>query len=176
MKKANNQMPLQGATGKKKRVGFNFIDVLLIAFLLAAILIVINIISPVSLIKGMFKEEVETIYYTVEFVGVDEEYIEKILEDDTVVDSVSKSTLGKVTALESTQYTSLEYNEAEGNSILATYEGKYNLLVTVSASGKYVEDKGYTVNNCRIAVGEKMSLRFPGYAGEGYCIALSVEE
>ena len=111
--KNSNKQASSASSGKKVRVGFNFIDVLLIAFILAFVLLVINIVSPMSLISTMFKEESQTIYYTVEFVGVDEEYVEMILENDTVIDSVSKNTLGTVSAVDNTQYTTLEYNEAE---------------------------------------------------------------
>ena len=176
MKNSNNQTSSAGASAKKARVGFNFIDVLLIAFILAFVLLAVNIISPMSFINGLFKDESQTIYYTVEFSGVDEEYIDMIYESETVIDAVSKNTLGTVTAVENTQHTSLEYNELEGNSVLAVYEGKYNVIVTITASGKYTEGKGYSVNDCRIAVGEKMSLRFTGFTGECYCIALSTEE
>ena len=162
---------------KKTRVGFNFIDVLLIIFVLAFIFVAINVISPTSIFKRFFAEEVHTIRYTVEFTCVDEDYVNMILENDTVIDSVSKHSLGTVAVVDNnSQYTSLEYNESDGSSVLAAHEGKYNVVVTIVASGNYNEGEGYSVNDRRIAVGEKMSLRFPNYVGEGYCIALSVEE
>ena len=63
-----------------------------------------------------------------------------------------------------------------GVGVLAAHDGKYNVIVTISADGEYKEGEGYSVNGRRIAVGEKMALRFPNYVGEGYCIALSVDE
>ena len=174
MKKANN---LSQSADKKRRVGFNFVDVLLIIFVLAIVLVAINIISPMSVLDRFFKNDEKTISYTVEFLGVDEDYVNKILENDTVVDSVSKHTLGKVAAVDNNaQYTTLEYNETDGSAVLAAHEGKYNVIITVTASGEYKEGEGYSVNDRRIAVGEKMSLRFPNFAAEGYCIALSVDE
>jgi hypothetical protein len=46
-------------------------------------------------------------------------------------------------------------------------------LVTITVLAEYTEGEGYSVGDRRIAVGEKMSLRFPNFAAEGYCIALS---
>ena len=69
-----------------------------------------------------------------------------------------------------------ELSLKDGSAVLSAHEGKYNVIVTITASGNYKEGEGYSVNDCRIAVGEKMSLRFPNYIGEGYCVALSVEE
>ena len=57
-----------------------------------------------------------------------------------------------------------------------TYEDKYNVTVTVTVLAQYEEGEGYSVGDRRIAVGEKLSLRFPNYAAEGYCIGLSEAE
>ena len=56
--------------------------------------------------------------------------------------------------------------------VLAEYPDKYNVIITISAEASYAAEKGYSVNGTRIAVGEKMSLRFPDYVGEGYCIGV----
>lgn len=176
MKKANN-INSSASSAKKSRVGFNFIDVLLIIFVLAFVIVAVNIISPMSVLDRFFKDDVKTISYTVEFLGVDEDYVNKIFENDTVVDSVSKHTVGSVAAVDNnSQYTTLEYNQTDGSAVLSAHEGKYNVTVTITAIGEYKEGEGYSVNDRRIAIGEKMSLRFPNFAAEGYCIALSVEE
>lgn len=177
MKKTNRLNSSERGTGKKSRVGFNFIDVLLILFVLAIVFVAINVISPMSIFSRFNSEDAITIRYTVEFLGVDGDYIDKIAENDVVIDSVSKHTLGTVSVVDNnTQHTSLEYNEVDGTPILAVHEGKYDVVVTITASGIYREGEGYRVNDRRIAVGEKLSLRFPNYAAEGYCIALTVDE
>ena len=73
-------------------------------------------------------------------------------------------------------YTTLEYNEANESGSLSTHDGKYNVLVTITSECTYVKGEGYCINGKRIAIGEKMSLRFPDYAAEGYCVSLSVNE
>ena len=172
MKKVSSQA--QNGAVKKKR-SFNFIDVILILIAVVVVLTAINIISPMSFLNDLRSDSQHTIQYTVEITGVDEAYIEKIKENDVVVDANSKYSLGSVTAVDyNTQYSELEYDEDSGAGVMAVYPEKYNVLITITAQGSYSEGSGYSVNDHRIAIGEKMTLRFPNYVGEGYCISLSV--
>ena len=159
--------------GGKRR--FNFIDVLIILAFILIGAIVLNLFFPQGLFKSSsVKKEIQ---YTVEFLGVDELFVDKIKENDTVIDSVAKYNMGNVMTVDSSMpYTELKYDSAEGVGHLATFENKYNVLVTVSVAAEYNEGEGYSVGDRRIAVGEKLSLRFPDYASEGYCVSLSVEE
>ena len=154
---------------------FNFIDVLMILAILLLGAIVVNLFLPGSLLKASSVER--EIQYTVEIVGVDEAFIDKINEDDVVHDSVSKYNVGTVMAVDkSTPYSVLQYDLDSNSGHLASYEGKYNLLVTINVKAEYHEGEGYSIGDRRIAVGEKLSLRFPDYAAEGYCVNLSVAE
>lgn len=169
----------------KKRHKFNFIDFILILLAVLLVLTAINIISPMSVLDKLKSNDTHTIYYTVELLGVDEEYIGKIAEKDNVVDSVSKHSLGSVITVDyNTPHRVLEYNEEKNEGKLATYPSKYkdkkdagkiDVLITITARASYKAGEGYAVNGHRIAVGEKMSLRFPNYVGEGYCIGFSDE-
>jgi hypothetical protein len=62
-----------------------------------------------------------------------------------------------------------------GEGVLSEHPNKFNLLVTISTTANYAEGSGYSVNATRIAVGEKLALRFPDYVAEGYCIYLETE-
>ncbi|MBQ8140868.1 MAG: DUF4330 domain-containing protein [Clostridia bacterium] len=176
MKRKMSQTPTDAGASKKIRRGFNFIDLFLILFVIAVVLIAVNIVSPMSFIDKLKSDSTHTIQYTVEFIGVDEEYIDSIKEEDIVVDSVSKSNMGSVTVADyNTRYSALEYSESAQAGVLTEYKDKYNVTVTITAEASYTEGYGYSVNNTRIAVGEKLSLRFPNYVGEGHCISFSVE-
>ncbi len=165
-------------SAKKKgsrRYRFNFIDLLIILTVLLLVAIGISLFSPVSWIDKISKKDEVRIQYTVEFLGVDESLIEMIKEESLAVDSVSKNSLGRVRAVDaSTPYSVLSYDEVNDAGVLSAYPDKYNVLVTIEADAKYESAEGYTINDLRIAVGEKMSLRFPDYAGEGFCISVSV--
>ena len=157
---------------KNKKFRFNFIDFLLILLILAIIAAIVYIFVPFSWMKQ--QNGVVDLQYTIEFQGVNEDFIENIQENDVIIDSVSKNVIGKVIAVDyNTQHTVLQYDEANGEGVLAVIPEEYNLIVTVStANAVFSDGEGYSVNSCRIAVGEKICARFPSYVAEGYCIGL----
>lgn len=163
-------------SAKKKKTGrFNLVDFFLIVIVLLIIATVIYVFAPFSRLKALVKSETHSIEYTVEILGVDEALISKIQENDAVLDAVSKNTMGTVIAVDyHTKYTELQYTEQNDQKVgvLAEHPSKYNLIVTVTATADYMQGSGYSIHGSRIAVGEKLSLRFPDYACEGYCIAV----
>ncbi len=160
----------------KMRHRFNFIDFILILLAAFVIFTAINIVSPMSILDKLNSDPTHTIHYTVEILGVDDEYIEKVKENDAVVDSISKHSLGTVVAVDyNTRHTVLEYDETQNAGVLSVYPDKYDIIITVTAKASYKSGEGYSVNGHRIAVGERVSLRFPDYVGEGYCVGISKE-
>lgn len=163
-------------SAKKKRSGkFNLVDFFLIVIVLLIIATVIYVFAPFSRLNALVKSEAHSIEYTVEFLGVDEALISKIQENDAVLNAVSKNTMGTVIAVDyHTKYTELQYMEQNEQNVgvLAEHPSKYNVIITVTATADYVAGSGYSIHGSRIAVGEKLSLRFPDYACEGYCIAV----
>ena len=161
---------------KVKGGKFNIIDFLLIAIVLLIIGTLIYVFLPSSAMRSITADKKVDIDYAIEIIGVDEEFIDNIKQDDVVLDSISKNQLGTVTAVDySIQYTELKYSEEEEVGVLSPVLGKYNVIVTVSATAEYEEGIGYSVNGTRIAVGEKISARFPDYVCEGYCISIPLD-
>ena len=161
---------------RTKKGRFNLIDFLLIVIILALIAGIVYVFIPSSLVSRVTADETYEIQYTLELTGVDEAYIDNILENDIVIDSVSKSNLGTVAAVDySIQYTELAYNENESVGVLTPVAGKYNVIVTVNATAQHEQGKGYSVNGTRIAVGEKINARFPNYVCECYCISIPLD-
>ena len=167
----------------KKKGHFNIIDVILILIIVVLIAVIIYIFSPISWIKNFTQKQEKVIHYTVEFTNVDEAFINSIKEGDVVVDAISKNTVGKVESIEKGSYVEYDWvlNEEDVNGEKVStykpeavdYPNKYNIVVTIAVGADYVEDKGYSVDSTRIAVGELMYLRFPGYADDGYCIGIN---
>ena len=172
------------ASPKNKKFRFNFVDAALIIIVILAIVALIYVFSPDSWFKGVTKTEERNITYTVEIIGVDEDFIYKINEGDTVGDAVSKSTIGKVSVVDrNTKYYEYGLYEVvevaeDGTETKNTefgaieYDGKNNLIVSIEVNADYVKGDGYSVNSTRIAVGEKLSLKFPEFTCEGYCIGI----
>ena len=170
----NKKINSDGTAVKKHRVRFNFIDVLIFLALLLIAAIIINMFVPLSILNRFNKSKEEQIQYTVELLAVDEAFIYNIAENNVVIDAVSKHELGKVINVDNnTHYSELKYNENEALGWLSPYPDKYNMLVTITVNAEYDEGEGYSVGDRRIAVGEKLSLRFPNFSAEGYCIGIS---
>ena len=164
---------------KERKHKFSFIDFILILAFVALVVGCVYIFSPDFHFDWFDTRKETKIQYTVEIQGVDEEFIKKIQENDVVLDSVTKSTLGTVIAVDySTKHTALDYSvtaTGEKEGILVEYPDKYNVVVTVWANAKYKNGEGYTVNNCRVAVGELLALKFPNYVCEGFCIGIDTD-
>ena len=168
---------------RKKNGRFNFIDLTLIVILLLVLGAVIYSFSPVSLIKKWANKDTRNIQYEVEFSNVDETFIDMIKADTIVIDSVTKNKIGTVTMVNNTKYVDykvMEEKRTEGEETVTEYvmkpiehTNKYNVLVTITVSANFSEGEGYSVNSTRIAVGEKMALKFPDFKCEGYCVGVT---
>ena len=164
-------------TKVKREYKFNLVDLLLIILCLAIVGGAVYIFSPSTSFDLFSKKEITDIEYTIEIQGVNKEFIETIKENDTVIDSVTKSALGQVVAVDyNTKYTTLSFTQSEDNNVgvLVEHPDKYNLIITISAQAEYKQGKGYFINDRRISVGGLMQLRFPNYVCECYCIAISI--
>ncbi len=171
----NNTAPVSNKKALRRRK-FNVIDFLIILIVLLLIAAIVYVFLPTSVVKNWFADKTVNIQYSIEILGVDEQFLNDISENDTVIDSVTKNKLGTVTAIDyGVQYTELKYDETNQAGILSPIAGKYNVIVTITATAEFEEGEGYTVNGTRIAVGEKVSARFPKYLCEAYCISVPRE-
>ena len=154
---------------KKKKKRFNFIDFLIILLALAIVLAVVYVFVPNSLfdkvVDKVTMSEERMLQYTVEISNIDQAFIGNIKENDTVTNTVSKSNIGTVTAITLENETELSFDGTEKK-----IENKYKMIVTIDATATYTSGEGYKINGSRIAVGEKLYLRFPDFSSEAYCI------
>ncbi len=175
----STKAPKNGVGNAKKKRRFNFVDFLLILLILALIGGAIYLFSSGALLRQFRSQQTGTISYTVEIIGVEEDYLDLIAKGDAVGNAVTKSSLGMVESVDySIKQTELGYQETEDGSyegVLNEYPDRYNILVTITVEGDYVPDDGYYIDGTRIAVGEALSLRFPNFVCEGHCISLAAE-
>ena len=161
---------------KRSRKKFNIIDFLLIVVILLITASIVYLFLPSSWVKNITADKTVQIRYVVEVKCVDEQYKDNITASQLVQDSVSKSEIGYVEAVEDNPYEELKYNlEQEtdnGIGILSQIDGKYDLTITITADAHYKAGEGYTINGTRIAVGEKLYTKFPNYSCEAFCIAV----
>ncbi len=169
----NNNVAVHNKKRTLKRRNFNVIDFLLVLLILVLVATLVYVFLPMSVLRGLGSKTGRDIQYSIEISCVDEDFLDDIKENDTVIDSVTKNTIGTVTAVDyGLPYTELEYDQENSVGVLSPITGKYNVIVTISANAEFESGEGYLVSGTRIAVGEKLNVRFPGYVCEAYCISV----
>lgn len=175
------------AAGKKEKEGkhrrwlFLLVDVLLLAAIVAAILFLISLLTPIKLFDSS-AEEVRTLTYTIEIKGVDKATMSALHAGDEVIDKRTGAVIGVVSAIDSRAYEVFADTSSKDVALDSfvvdklIYPEDFNTVtVTLTAEAVYEGGVGYTVDDCRIAVGREYELYFPGYAGEGVCVGLRAE-
>ena len=165
----------KNAEPKNKRK-FNVIDFFICVIIVALVGVLIYSFSPWSQIKQIWTSDEVTIDYTVELREVDVSFQDLIKKNNSVIDSVSKGSLGKVTEVKSESSWILDYVEKEDGTregVRVENPNKVDITVRITAKANYEKGVGYTVNGTRIAVGEEIALRFPKYTCVGYCVNLA---
>ena len=175
---SNNITPNNNASKKKNKSRFNVIDFFIALIILLVVAVLIYAISPWSHITKFWTTDEITFNYVVELRGVDANYISLVKEGDAVINSVTKESLGKVSSIQSitpTQTIDYERDGEEYKGVLVDNSNLYDITVHISATAEYEEGVGYTVNGCRVAVGEQLYCRFPAYEKAGYCVAIDTK-
>lgn len=163
-----------------KRRSFNIVDLILILMCLSFAVIAVFFFAP-DADPAWLGSESAHLEYTVEIEGISKEMAAKIVSGDQVFEGENNYAIGTVVNTEIDDCVEYVYNEESGRveAVPYTDEGnsnavRKNLLVTIVADADYVEGLGYTVNGYRIAVNRRIPLHFPGFAGEGQCVSLTI--
>ena len=162
---------------------FLVIDAVLLAAIVAAIVFLVSLLTPFSIFDSDSTQE-RQITYTVEISGVDRDSLGALKIGDTVTDHQTGAVIGGVTAVSRRPYEVYtdvptdELDEALNSHVVtkSTYPEEFNTVtVTLSTTADYQSGVGYSVEDCRIAVGRTYDLRFSGYAGNGVCVEFNAE-
>ena len=170
-------------TGKKNSRHWLFlvVDVLLLAVIVAAIVFIVSLLTPFSLFDSE-DTEMRQITYTVEIAGVDRDSLSALKVGDPVTDKETGAVIGVVSAVSSRayeEYTDVLTEDKALNSYVVTkvtYPEEFNTVtVTLAVAADYRAGVGYSVEDCRIAVGRTYDLYFPAYAASGVCVECRAE-
>ena len=151
---------------KKHKFKFNFIDIILLAVILVAAVLLVYIFMSGRI--ESFGNKTITIEYEVLITRVREEFRGNVNVGDKVVDSVKLMEIGEVTNV---RYDDSQFIISE----LASTEIYYptipeHLDMTVNMRAEATVSNGlYMINGYHVAVGELVSIRVPNYTGSGYC-------
>ena len=166
---------------KANRKKFNFIDFLVVLIILAAVAALIYLFSPWSKIEKLWNNDEVELTYFIEIKDVPPEYIDHIKSGDTVLDSVTKNSLGKISDVSYKASYVYEYTTDDNGKVICSQvnsptqkDGNVpeTIVIKITAAADHKKGTGYTVNGSRVAVGELFDLRLPTYTCSGYCIQM----
>lgn len=165
-----------GSSTPKKKRKFNLVDLLIVIIAATIIFLLVYSFSPWTYMNNLWNANETTFQYAVEIRGVDANFINLIEKGDVAVNSITKNSLGTVSDIEKIEKSSvLDYAKDENgvyHGVLTEYPDKYDITLYITATAKYEQGVGYTVNGCRVAVGEELYFRFPNFSCSGYCVAI----
>jgi len=154
----------------KKKLYFNFIDVILIVAILASVAALIFFLRERRIVTDNGDKTAE-IVYKIEVTAMREEFRNLVAVGDMVVDPVTANTVGEVTDVSYTPYLYVGTDRATGLQVTTAYPGKITMTVTIKTVAT-VTDTGYEVGGRALILGETVSLRVPDFAGSGTCVAI----
>lgn len=151
----------------KRKLRFNFIDLLLLLLAAAAIFILV-----VVFVRRPKSETRVNIQYVVEIQNVDEAFTDLIKEGQPVQDAISRKNVGTVDGSQADVFQMLTFDYDKKEEVLSTVEGRRTLKVTIKAEAIKERD-AFKVNDVVIRVGKQYSLIFPNMYGVGFCTSLT---
>lgn len=154
---------------RKHRFTFNFIDVLLLMVILAAVLVLVYIFASGN---SLTADPTVTIEYQVLINGIRNEFCGLVSVGDKVIDSVGLFEIGEVVDVSYTPYMYPMTDSATGTISLVEYPEHSDMTLTIRAEA--TTDTGYYyINGYTVAVGVLVSVRTPNFVEQGYCTVIS---
>lgn len=151
---------------EKNKIRFNITDILII-LVLACIVVVFSYFAAGKWETGKAGNTGKAVRYTVNVQSVDEKFLNKIAVGDTVWDVRKGGTLGTVVDVKAPKpYEAITENTVKGKYVLAEVPDKYSYEFTVESPCS-VAGTGYSINDTKINVGRKITLRTENIAVEG---------
>ena len=151
---------------------FNIVDVIVIALALLLIFTALFIFDPFDWVAPIDRREV-AVTYVIEISGVDNELCTGIEAGQTVINSVTGETIGRVNIVLLSDAYQWELSEKDGKMVKKTIAGKNNVSLTIVTICTFERGIGYIVGGQQIAVGTPISIRLPSFLGGGFCVGIS---
>lgn len=160
---------------QRKKARFNFIDALIIIFILAVIAAAVYLVM--TAIRQPRAASTGNIEFDVRISSVDEACLPLIKAGDTVKDSVTGAVIGTIVDVrsEKAQYYGKVAVEEDGVLTLATtdYEDKYDVYVKITTSAEKDERGIHIVGNTRIVIGSAVYFKVPSFKSVSYITEFS---
>ena len=165
----------------KRKISFNFIDLIILAVLAAAVGVLFYVFLY-GIPKSNQQTEKTVIEYTVEILNLDEktaQSVDLLLNDKSEKHMAyngvdQKICMGEVQSSQYGDFSMLVFDYGDEREEASPVEGQVFLDITIRAEAVETES-AYMVGNYAIRVGEQYSLILPNFYGYGYCISLNTD-
>lgn len=159
----------------KNKIRFNITDVLII-LALVCIAVVFSYFAAGKWETGKAENSSNTVRYMVNVQGAEEKFLNKVFVGDEVWDVRKGGELGKIIDVkEPVPYEAIIENSDDGEFVLAEVPEKYSYEFTVESPCS-VSETGYSINDTKINVGKKITLRTENLAIEGTIYKVELAE
>lgn len=155
-----------------RKIRFNFIDLLILAVLVAAVLLLLYVFVWSGRGTTTSETQTATIEYVVEIQKIDESLKNIVEKGQSVEDAVERKQIGVVREVSDKPTQEINFNYMTGREEYSEVQDKINFYLTVSADAVETES-GFFVNGYEICVGKLVSVILPEFQGYGYCIELT---
>ena len=159
------------AQPNKKKVSFNIIDVLLIAAVLIAAVLLIFYVKNRRIVLSDSANTVEVVYQ-LRVSPLREEFRNLVAVGDAVTDADTLRPIGEVTNV---SYSACYYTGTDrttGAPVTSAYPGMITMTLTVKVSASATKT-GYSVGNRPLTLGDSVNFRVPDFTGTGVCTSVS---
>ena len=158
------------ATPKKKKIYFNFIDLILIIVILGSIASLVFFLRERRILTKT-PDRSEEIVYKLEVSPLREEFRNLADVGNSVIDTVGMNVIGEITDV---SYSPCYYHGTDpdtGLSVSTVYPGRVTMTLTIKATASK-SDTGYAVGGRELILGEALSFRVPDFTGSGICVSI----
>jgi hypothetical protein len=156
----------------RKKMRINFIDIILILIIVAAVAVLGYIIlSPQINISS--KAEAVTIQYQVEIVHLREEWKDNVEIGDDFIDYTTMESIGTVVDVRCSDEKFLSVNRDTGELVYVSYPDYITMIITVEAEA-VPAGIGYDVNGVNLQIGPDIHFRLPNLCYEGPCKSIQI--
>lgn len=153
----------------KSKFKLNFIDIILIVIILAAVILLAYIFMSGRI--ESFGDSTVQIEYEVTITGIRDEFRGFVNVGDKVIDAVKLMAIGEIVNVEYTDTVNILTSLTTGEIKYSIYPEHLDMKMTIRAEA-IVSNGLYTINGYHIAVGELVSIRVPNFTESGYCTTL----
>lgn len=154
---------------KPKKHKFNFIDIILLTVILAAVVLLVYIFMSGRI--ETFGNQSVLVEYQVSITRIREEFRGNVNVGDKVVDSVKLMSIGEVIDVQYSPSIFIVSELNSGDLQYPIYPEHLDMTITIRAEAD-LEKGMYLIDGYRIAVGELVSIRVPDFTEIGYCTTI----